>query len=161
VKNMLELIPPWLVIVLISMVPLVELRGAIPIAFGAYDMNPWIVFPLAIAGNMLPVSFILLFFGYAEKYLRKYKIFDRFFNRLFEKTRKRANEKIKRYETIGLLVFVAIPLPFTGAWTGALISYLFGLKFWKSVMVIFSGVIIAGFIVTVVCITGKTVWLLF
>jgi len=158
---MLETLPSWLVIILISMLPIVELRGAIPVALGAYDMNPWIVFPLAVIGNMIPVPFILLFFGYAEKYLRKYKIFDRFFNRLFEKTRKRADKKIKRYETFGLLVFVAVPLPFTGAWTGALISYLFDLKFWKAIMVIFAGVIIAGFIVTALCITGKAVWLLF
>ena len=156
---MLEILPRWLVILLISMLPVVELRGSIPVALGAYNMNPWIVFPLAVVGNMIPVPFILLFFGYAEKYLRKYKIFDRFFNRLFEKTRKRANEKIKRYETLGLLVFVAVPLPFTGAWTGALIAYLFGLKFWKAIMAIFIGVIIAGFIVTAVCITGKAVWL--
>lgn len=157
---MLEILPGWLVIFLISMLPIVELRGAIPVALGAYNMNPWMVFPVAVVGNMIPVPFILLFFGYAEKYLRKYKSFDRFFNRLFEKTRKRADEKIKKYETLGLLVFVAIPLPFTGAWTGALIAYLFGLKFWKSILIIFMGVIIAGFIVTVVCITGKAVWLL-
>jgi uncharacterized membrane protein len=156
---MLEILPPWFVIILISMLPIVELRGAIPVALGVYNMNPWMVFPLAVIGNMIPVPFILLFFGYAEKYLRKYKSFDKFFDRLFEKTRERADEKIKKYETLGLLVFVAVPLPFTGAWTGALIAYLFGLKFWKSVFIIFMGVIIAGFIVTAVCITGKAVWL--
>ncbi|MBU3902468.1 MAG: small multi-drug export protein [Candidatus Thermoplasmatota archaeon] len=157
---MLEILPRWLVILLISMLPIVELRGAIPVALGAYNMNPWIVFPVAVIGNMIPVPFILLFFGYAEKYLRKYKSFDRFFNRLFEKTRKRADMKIKRYETLGLLAFVAVPLPFTGAWTGALIAYLFGLKFWKSILTIFMGVIVAGFIVTAVCITGKAFWFL-
>ena len=158
-KIMFEIIPSWLVIILISMLPIVELRGAIPVALSVYNMNPYMVFPLAVIGNMIPVPFILLFFGYAEKYLRKYKSFDRFFSRLFEKTRKKADMKIKRYETLGLLAFVAVPLPFTGAWTGALIAYLFGLKFWKSVFVIFAGVIIAGFIVTAVCITGKAVWL--
>ena len=157
---MLEILPGWLVILLISMLPVVELRGSIPVALGAYDMNPWVVFPLAVIGNMIPVPFILLFFGCVEKYLRKYKSFDRFFNRLFEKTRKRADMKIKRYETIGLLAFVAVPLPFTGAWTGALIAYLFGLKFWKSILTIFMGVIVAGFIVTAVCITGKAFWFL-
>ena len=74
---------------------------------------------------------------------------------LFEKTRKRADAKIKRYEHLGLLVFVAIPLPFTGAWTGALIAYLFGLKFGRSLITIFIGIIIAALIITGLTLSGN------
>ena len=73
---------------------------------------------------------------------------------LFAKTRKRANDKIKKYEHLGLLVFVAIPLPFTGAWTGALIAYLFDLNFSKSLITIFIGVIIAATIMTILILYG-------
>ena len=75
-------------------------------------------------------------------------------NWLFAKTRKRANDKIKKYEHLGLLVFVAIPLPFTGAWTGALIAYLFDLNFYKSLITIFIGVIIAATIITILIFYG-------
>jgi uncharacterized membrane protein len=65
---------------------------------------------------------------------------------LFARTRKKANKQIRKYEYLGLFFFVAIPLPFTGAWTGALISYLFNLKFFKSLLIIFLGVILAAII---------------
>ena len=72
---------------------------------------------------------------------------------LFERTRKRADSKIKRFEYIGLILFVAVPLPFTGAWTGALIAYLFDLDFKKSLITIFIGVLIAAFIMIIVTLT--------
>jgi uncharacterized membrane protein len=65
---------------------------------------------------------------------------------LFTRTRKKANEKIRKYEYLGLFLFVAVPIPFTGAWTGALIAYLFDLKFSKSLIAIFAGVILAAVI---------------
>ena len=79
-------------------------------------------------------------------------------NWLFEKTRKRADAKIKKYEHLGLLIFVAIPLPFTGAWTGALIAYLFDLKFTKSLVTIFIGVIIATCIITALTLSGNYIF---
>ena len=73
---------------------------------------------------------------------------------LFSRTRDRANETILKYEYLGLLVFVALPVPFTGAWTGSLIAYLFNLKFGRSLFTIFIGVIFAAGIMTVVTLTG-------
>lgn len=151
--DLLHWFPNWLIIILISIIPFIELRGAIPIAIlssshGGLGMEWWEVFPLAVIGNLIPVPFILLYFDRIEKFLRRFKIFNRMFDYLFEKTRKRADGKIKKYEAIGVIFFVAIPLPFTGAWTGSLISYLFELEFKKAFLCIALGVIIAGIIVT-------------
>ena len=130
------------------MIPWWEGRYAIVMAMIHFGWEWWQAFPLVIIGNILPVPFILLFFPHVEKWLRNFKSWSRLMDWLFAKTRKRADVKIKRYEYLGLLLFVAIPLPFTGAWTGALIAYLFNLNFSKSLLTIFIGVIIAAFIMT-------------
>jgi len=132
------------------MLPWIEARYVIPYAVLELHWSWWQAFPLAVAGNMLPIPFILLFFGYVEKFLRRYKFWTKIMDWLFARTRKRANSKIIKYEYLGLLVFVALPLPFTGGWTGALIAYLFGLKFSKSLITIFIGVVIAALIMIIV-----------
>ncbi|HJX50883.1 MAG TPA: small multi-drug export protein, partial [Candidatus Nanoarchaeia archaeon] len=100
------------------------------------------------------IPIILFFFKYVEKWLRKYKFWSRFMDWFFTRTRNRANETIRKYEYLGLLVFVALPIPFTGAWTGALIAYLFNLKFGRSLIAIFIGVISAAGIMTLVTLIG-------
>ena len=113
----------------------------------------WQAYPVAILGNMLPVPLVLIFFKHVEKWLRNFKFWTNLMDWLFAKTRKRADSKIRRYEHLGLLLFVAIPLPFTGAWTGALIAYLFDLKFTRSLITIFVGVLIATMIMVVLTLT--------
>jgi uncharacterized membrane protein len=110
---------------------------------------------------MLPVPFILLFFRFVEKFLRNYKFWKRLMDWLFSHTRKRADGKIRRYEYLGLILFVAIPLPFTGAWTGSLIAYLFDLKFSKSLITIFIGILIAASVMTALALTGQYLWFSF
>jgi len=151
----LEWLPPWVVIIFISIIPFVELRGAIPVAIFVYNMPWWEAFFLAVIGNMIPVPIILRYLGNVERWLRKWNRWDRFFTKLYSKTRARANEKIKRYEAIGVMFFVAIPLPFTGAWTGSLIAYLFDIKFKRALLVVFAGVLIAGVIVTLLSLFAK------
>jgi len=131
----------------ISMIPIFELRGAIPIGLLSYEMPLWKVFPIAIAGNMVPIFFILLFFDFVTKLFFKVPILKKILEAIFRRTR-RKSEIIQKYEEIGLMLFVAIPLPITGAWTGSLAAYLLGLKFWKSIMFIFFGVLIAGVVVS-------------
>ncbi len=133
---------------LISMVPIFELRGAIPIGILSYKLPLWQVIPLAVAGNMVPIFFILLFFDWITKLCFKNEFLKRILESVFARTRKKG-ELIEKYEEIGLMLFVAIPLPVTGAWTGSLAAYLFGLKFWKSIFYIFMGVLIAAFVVTI------------
>ena len=157
---MFDMFPEWFQIFFGSMIPWVESRYIIPYAIWESGLNwPWWqAIPLAILGNMLPIPFILLFFKFIEKFLRRFGFLTKIMDWLFERTRKRADGKIRRYETLGLLVFVAIPLPFTGAWTGSLIAYLFDLKFSKSLITIFIGVLIAATITTILYLTGILLW---
>ncbi|MFC1887501.1 COG2426 family protein [Candidatus Cloacimonadota bacterium] len=132
---------------LIAMIPIFELRGAIPIGVLSYDLPLWKVFPIAVAGNMVPIFLILLFFDLVTKICFKIPFLKKILEAVFARTR-RKGKVIEKYEEIGLMLFVAIPLPVTGAWTGSLAAYLFGLKFWKSILFIFLGVLIAGVVVS-------------
>ncbi len=158
---MIGILPQWFQIFFLSMIPWLESRYVIPFAISSFGWDWWQAFPIAVAGNMLPVPFILLFFKFAEKFLRNYKFWTRIMNWLFSRTRRRANSKIQKYEYLGLILFVAIPLPFTGAWTGSLIAYLFDLKFSKSLLTIFIGVIIAASVMTFLILTGQYIWFSF
>ncbi len=146
---MLDLFPEWVRIFIMSMIPWFESRYTVVVAMLFMNWEWWQVYPIAVLGNMLPVPFILLFFKFVEKFLRRFKFWSKTLDRLFAYTRRRAGIKIKRYEHIGLLLFVAIPIPFTGAWTGSLIAYLFNLKFSRSLITIFIGVLIAALIMVV------------
>jgi len=152
---MLDMFPGWFQIFFGSMIPWIEARYIMYYAIEFLNWPWWKAFPLAVLGNLLPIPFILLFFKYVEKFLRNYKSWSRLMDWLFERTRRRADAKIKRYEHLGLLIFVAIPLPFTGAWTGALIAYLFGLKFGRSIITIFVGIIIAALVITALTLSGN------
>lgn len=137
--------------------PVVELRGAIPMAIIGFEM-PWhYALPLAIIGNLLPVPFILLFFNGAARLLSRVAFFSRLLNWLFEYTRRRG-KIIQRYERVGLVLFVAIPLPVTGAWTGSLLAVLFGLSFRHAFLSILIGIFIAGGIVTGLSLLGLVWW---
>lgn len=131
---------------LISMVPVLELRGAIP-AGVAGGLSPLVAMAVAIVGNLVPIPFILLFIK---------KIFAWLKNRpkirpLVEKLEKRAEgkmETVQRYAWCGLCILVAIPLPGTGAWTGALVAALMDMRIKKAMPAIVLGVVIAGVIIT-------------
>ena len=153
--------PTWFWIFFTSMIPWWESRYAIPTAILIFEWDWWQALPIAVIGNMLPIPFILLFFHIAEKWLRNYKTWSRLMDWLFARTRKRADSKIRKYKYIGLILFVAVPLPFTGAWTGALIAYLFGLNFSKSLITILLGVLIAAIIMIVLVFTGQYIWFTF
>jgi uncharacterized membrane protein len=146
----------WISVVFVAMLPIVELRGALPIALGL-DIEWGIAIVLSIIGNMLPIPFLMLFFGKVEKFLRRWKVFEVFFDRLFSSTRKKGERKIQAWGDIGLILFVAIPLPVTGAWTGTLAAYLLKLEKKKAFLSIFVGVVIAGMIMTAVSLVH---WLL-
>ena len=137
--------------------PISELRGAIPIAIIQFHF-PWhYALLLAIIGNLLPVLFLLLFLDPFSRLLSKISIFEKILHWLFERTRRRG-KIINRYGWIGLALFVAIPLPITGAWTGSLIAVLFGLKFKHAFLSIFIGILIAGVIVTSLSLLGWTIF---
>jgi len=132
------------------MVPWLEARYVIPFAMLHYGWEWWQAFPLAVVGNIIPIPCILLFFKHVERFLRRYSFWVRKLDWLFARTRKKAYEKIRRYEYLGLFAFVALPIPFTGAWTGALIAYLFDLRFSRSLLVIFLGLTLAAILMVIV-----------
>ena len=141
----------------IAALPIAELRVAIPMAIIQLNF-PWhYALLLSIIGNLLPVPFILLFFDAFSRLLSKRGIFKRMLHWLFERTRRRART-INRYERIGLALFVAIPLPVTGAWTGSLAAVLFGLKFKHAFLSISIGILIAGVIVTCATLLSWTIF---
>ncbi len=145
-------VPAEIQMMVLSAFPLTELRGSIPIAFlNANWIWPWWkIYILAVAGNMLPVPFILWFLGPVSRFLSRWKFFDSFFSKLFERARRRAGTKIERYEALGLTLFVAIPLPVTGAWTGCVAAFLFGIPIRIAIPSIALGVAIAGAIITLI-----------
>jgi len=145
-------LPDPLVVVAISALPIVELRGAVPVGH-MMGMNPWLVYVLAVLGNMIPVPLILLFLGPISKFCMRWRVGKLFFEWLFARTR-RKSASIEKYETLGLAIFVAIPLPVTGAWTGSMAAFLMGIKFHHAMWSILLGVMIAGVIMTVLSLLG-------
>lgn len=133
----------------LAMVPVFELRGAIPVGVAA-GLPFWIVFITAILGNLLPVPFLILFTRRAFEWLRKKSAFlERLVSRL-EKKAAAKEDLLKKYELLGLCILVAIPLPGTGAWTGSLVAAVFDIRLKHAFPAIALGVLIAAVIVSVV-----------
>lgn len=138
-----------LYILVISMVPVIELRGAIPVGLG-FGLPFWPVFLAAMIGNLLPVPFLILFTRRVFDWLRtKSHWLERMVSRL-EKKAADNEALIKKYELLGLCILVAIPLPGTGAWTGSLVAAVFDIRLKYAFPAIALGVLIAGIIVSVV-----------
>lgn len=153
--DLLQGLPPWLVVIFISAIPVIELRGSIPVAIGLYGIDPVLAFILAVIGNMLPVTIIFYFLNPVSKFLSKHsKIFSRFFDWLFNRVEKQGNERIEKYKDLALMTFVAIPLPLTGAWTGTAAALVLKYPFKNAFLSILAGVIVAGMIVTILTISG-------
>ena len=133
-----------------SMIPIIELRGAIPLG-AALGLPWWQSYILSIIGNMLPVPFILLLIKAVIGWMAKSKV--KFFNKISDFLLKRVEkrrDKIEKYSFWGVCLFVAVPLPVTGAWTGSLVAAMIDMKFWKALLSCLFGVMIAGVVMTVI-----------
>ena len=130
----------------ISMLPIVELRVAIPVGAGL-ELPIWLNYLLCVVGNFLPVPFILLFIGKILNWMKGVKHLDKIALWLEAKAQKHS-AKVMKGVAVGLFLFVAIPLPMTGAWTGSLIAAFFGFKKHWSILSVFLGVLVAGIIMT-------------
>ncbi len=135
---------PWQwEIFLLSMLPVTELRATVPLGIAVLEKPPLQVFLLAVLGNVLPLLFLIPLLPLVFRFLYRWQPLCR----LVERTRARG-QQVERYGALGLLLFVAIPLPGTGAWTGCLLAYLFGISKLHTAVMIPLGVIIAGAIMT-------------
>jgi len=132
----------------ISMLPVVELRGAIPVG-AARELPVWLNYAVCVIGNMLPVPFIILFAKQALGWCAKLPKVGGFFKKIIDRANRKALQ-IGNYELIGLLLLVAIPFPGTGAWTGALVAAVLQLRMKKAVPTILLGVMISGIIVLLI-----------
>ncbi len=138
-------LPHEVITLLISAVPIVELRGAIPIAIAIFKMPPLTALFYGIIGSLIPVIPILFALEYLEPILRKVSFFNTIIDKVFERTRSKS-QMIKELELIGLILFIGIPLPGTGVWTGTLAAYIFGLNKYLALLAALIGTTIAGII---------------
>ena len=132
---------------LVSMIPIIELRGGIP--FGvALGLPYYMAFPAAVIGNIIPAPFIIVYIRRIFQWMRRY--IPRL-NHMVDKLERKAHlkgQKVSKYKYIGLWLFVAIPLPGTGAWTGSLAAAFLDMRLRSALPAIFTGILIAGFLVT-------------
>ena len=144
---------PEAVVMLISTLPVVELRGAIPVGNNLFHLPLWKTLVLVIIGNMIPMLLLVLVMERVVGWLSHIPVFKRFFDWLFRHTRGRSGA-VARSEFWGLAVFVGIPLPGFGVWTGAVLAVVMDMPFWRSMLAAFVGVLFAAAIVTTLSVLG-------
>lgn len=138
----------FLLTMLVSMVPIIELRGGIPFGVAA-GLPVWMAYIAAVIGNLIPVPFILVFIRRIFKWIRQHM--PRL-NSVVDKLEKKAHLKgatMMKYQYLGLAIFVAIPLPGTGAWTGSLAAAFLDMRLKKALPAAILGVLVAGFLISV------------
>ena len=134
---------------LLAMTPIGELRLSIPIALNIFHLPIWSTYLVSVLGNIVPAIFLLWLLKPLSEYLsHRLYFFNRFFAWLFENNRKRHEKKFEYWKGLALIIFVAIPLPLTGAWTGSICAFLFKIPFKTALPSIFLGVAIAGILIT-------------
>ena len=143
-------------IFLISMVPLIEQRGSIPVGIIGYHLNPWLVFIVSLLGSFIPAPFVYFFFNRILDWMKTKKFLHKFTNFIEKKVQKGAKQ-VEQYMEIGLTIFVGIPLPTTGLWTGSAIAAFLGLDFKKSMICVFLGGIISAVIITILSIVAPAI----
>ena len=145
IQQLLETLSLELTIILTASLPIIELRGAIPIGI-SLGLSPVHATILSFIGSMLPVPFILFSVRPIFKYLKETKLFNKLISSITDKSLNKS-ERIQRYGIWGLFLFVALPLPGTGIWTGSLAASLLDIRFKWAFPTIFIGNLIAGFII--------------
>ena len=133
---------------LISMLPVIELRGGIPVGM-AMELPFWQVYLVCVLGNMVPVPFLIKFSKELVSWLAKKRVLGGFFQRLIDKADAKA-KSIGRYELLGVMLFVALPWPGTGAWTGSLVAALLRLRLFSAILAVLAGVLLCCLIMGVV-----------
>ncbi len=138
-----------MIVFIISMVPLIELRGAIPVAL-LMDISPLQTLLITYPASLIPAPFIILLIHQVFKLLEKIKFFKKLIDHIVIRNREKHAEKIAKYGYFGLFIIVAIPLPGTGVWSGSLVAALFDLEFKKAILIIALGNLVAASIILLV-----------
>lgn len=133
---------------LAGMAPVGELRAAIPLGLGIYKLPPWAAYFWAVSGNIVSAALVVYMIAPAAKFLTDHsELSSRFLRYIFARTRKKYDSAYEKWGNLALVIFVAIPLPMTGAWTAAIVAFLFGIPFWRALFLISMGVAIGGLLV--------------
>jgi uncharacterized membrane protein len=156
ITSFVQRFPEPLAVILLAAIPITELRFALPFAAKVLDMSIPQAFVWSVIGNILPVPFILVLLGpftvWAEDH---WSWLRRVLERLFEHTRRRHTARFDRLRDAALITFVAIPLPITGAWSGALAAFVFGVEPKRATVLISIGVLVAGVVVSLLTVGGS------
>lgn len=149
--DILNYLPSELATVIISMLPVIELRGAIPVAYGVYDLSITQAYFWSVLGNMIPAVLLVFLLERVSVFLSKrFKIAKDFFDWIFNRAHKKFVQKHEKYGAAALILFVAIPLPVTGVWTASVAAFLFGIRHRVAIPYMTIGVLIAGIIVSLI-----------
>lgn len=155
-----DVAPDWLVVLVLGSLPVVELRGAVPVGISVLGLNPALAYVLAVIGNMIPVPLLLLGLRPLVKASAGFPLLYKLLESLLSRARKQTEGIDKDKIFLGLAYFVAIPLPGTGAWSGAIAAFVLDVPFWPAVLSNFLGVCCAGLIVTMLtCMGWAGLWL--
>lgn len=154
--NSLEALPKEVIVMIVAALPVAELRGSIPVAL-SFGFSIQKAFFWSVIGNTIPVIPVLFFFKPVSARLRKFSPFTGFFEWLEKRTLARS-ASIQKYEMLGLIIFVGIPLPMTGAWSGAIAASLLKMRLRYAFLGCFLGILLAGLIVSVLCQLGMIGW---
>jgi uncharacterized membrane protein len=155
-KSLTSWAPDWVVVMALAAMPIVELRGAIPVGIAVLGLNPWLVLGLAVLGNVIPVPLILLALGPLVRASSNIPPLQRLMEAILDRAHKQSETWDKDQVFWGLAMFVGVPLPGTGAWSGAMGAFVLGMPFWPAVFANFAGVCIAGVLVTILSCMGWT-----
>lgn len=151
--ELLKSLPQELSVILIAALPVFELRGAIPYAIGVLQMKPLEALGWSLLGNILPALIILYFLGHLQVFLENnLPVSRQWFNWLYNRSTKRG-QLIEKYGHLGLMLFVAVPAPMTGAYTGCIVAFLLRICPRRAVCAVLAGILLAGIIVTL-AVTG-------
>ena len=148
VKEILNFLPRELAVLFIAALPVIELRGAIPIGI-SLGLSPFYATIISLIGSMIPAPFILFTIKPIFVRLKKTRLFKKLVDKLTDRSLKYNGEKIQKYGVWGLVLVVAIPLPGTGVWSGSLAAALLNMKFKQALLAIFMGNIIAAILIMI------------
>jgi len=143
-----------LMTIFLSMIPISELRGAIPYAVLGHKMPIIMAYIISVLANALVGPAVFIFLSSLHKVLVRWKAYNTFFDKFVERTRKKIHAPVEKYGYLGIAIFVAIPLPITGAYTGALGAWVLGMEKYKSMLACALGVVVSGIIVSVIVYFG-------
>ncbi|MDF0726799.1 small multi-drug export protein [Cytobacillus sp. S13-E01] len=143
----LDFLPPELIVLIVSAMPIVELRGGLPLAYIHYDFSLVKSFVLSVIGNLLPLIPLLLLFQPISKWLMRFGLYRKMYDWLYNRTLKKSNS-IEKYGAIGLMLFTALPLPTTGAYSACVAASIFLIRMRYAFISIALGVVIAAIIVS-------------